>query len=80
MLRDDIELLSGQLIEGPLTPALFLLLKNTNDMSKLCRDLHIERGESLDHTHGAATEPGPHASGGLSLTDWLTNNAQPVSL
>lgn len=80
MLRDDIELLSGRIVAGPLTPALFLLLKDTQDMCRLCADLHIDRGEEIDNPHGAPTEPGPLASGGLSLSDWLANNAQPVSL
>lgn len=80
MLRDDIELLSGRIVTGPLTPALFLLLKDTPDMEQLCKDLHIERGEKFDSTHRAPAEPGPLASGGLSLSDWLANNAQPVSL
>lgn len=80
MLRDDIELLSGRIVDGPLTPALFLLLKDTKDMRKLCQDLNIERGEEIDNPHGAATQPGPLAVGGLSLSDWLANNAQPVSL
>ena len=80
MLRDDIELLSGRIVDGPLTPAIFLLLKDTADMQKLCTDLHIERGEELDNSHRAAAQSGPLASGGLSLSDWLANNAQPVSL
>lgn len=80
MLRDDIELLSGRIVDGPLTPALFLLLKNTEDMKQLCKDLHIERGEEIDNPHRAPTKPGPLASGGLSLSDWLSNNAQPISL
>ena len=80
MLRDEIELLSGRIVAGPLTPALFLLLKDTTDMKKLCEDLHIERSEELDNPHGTVAEPGPNASGGLSLADWLANNAQPVSL
>ena len=41
MLRDDVELLSGRIVAGPLTPALFLLLKDTEDLDKLCKDLHI---------------------------------------
>lgn len=80
MLRDDIELLSGRIVAGPLTPALFLLLKDTEDLDKLCKDLHIERGEKVDSSHGCATQSGPAATGGFSLSDWLTNNAQPVSL
>lgn len=80
MLRDDVELLSGRIVDGPLTPALFLLLKNTEDMEQLCKDLHIERGEERDNPHRASAESGPLASGGLSLSDWLANNAQPVSL
>lgn len=80
MLRDDVELLSGKIIDGPLTPALFLLLKDTKDMRKLCMDLHIERGDDIDNPHRAPAKSGPLASGGLSLADWLANNAQPVSL
>lgn len=80
MLRDDIELLSGRIVDGPLTPALFLLLKDTKDMPKLCQDLNIERGEEIDNPHGAVTQSGPLAVGGLSLSDWLANNAQPISL
>lgn len=80
MLRDDIELLSGKIVDGPLTPVLFLLLKDTKDMCKLCEDLNIERGEEVDHPHGAAAQSGPLASGGLSLSEWLANNTQPVSL
>lgn len=80
MLKDDIELLSGRIIEGPLTPVLFMLLKDTKDMSSLCADLNIKRGEEFDNPHRAIAESGPLASGGLSLTEWLANNAQPISL
>lgn len=80
MLRDDIELLLGQIVTGPLTPAIYLLLKDTGDMQKLCADLHIDGGNEFDYTHGAAPQPSTLASGGFSLSDWLTNNAQPVTL
>ena len=80
MLRDDIELLSGRIIEGPLTPILYLLLKDTHDMQKLCDDLKIARSGRVDITDGQVTQSGPLASGGLSLTDWLSHNAKPVSL
>ena len=80
MLRDDVELLSGRIVAGPLTPALFLLLKDTEDLDKFCKDLHIERSEEVDNPHRSTSEPGPVATGGFSLSDWLANNAQPVSL
>ena len=80
MLRDDVEVLSGRIVAGPLTPALFLLLKATADMEKLCKDLHFERSEEIACPHRSTSEPGPVATGGLSLSDWLANNAQPVSL
>lgn len=80
MLKDDIELLCGRIIDGPLTPALYLLLKDTKDMRKLCADLHIERSEEIDSTQGNDPQHGPLASGGLSLKDWLAHNAEPVTL
>ena len=57
MLRDDVELLSGRIVAGPLTPALFLLLKDTEDLDKLCKDLHIERSEEVDNPHRSTSEP-----------------------
>jgi len=80
VLRDDIELLSGRIIAGPLTPALFFLLKDTQDMPQLCRDLNIGRKCADDSAHGIPAQQGKDACGGVSLDEWLTNNAQPVSL
>lgn len=80
MLRDDIELLSGRIIEGSLTPALFLLLKESQDIEKLCNDLRIERGTVCDNKQCGAAESGENAIGGFNLEEWLANNAKPVSL
>lgn len=80
MLKDDIELLSGRIITGSPTPALFLLLKDSPDMDKLCNDLKIERRSVHDNTLRNTSEPCAHALGGLSLEDWLANTAKPISL
>lgn len=80
MLRDDVELLSGKVLEGGLTPALYLLLRTTNDMSRLCRDLGIEEEKADDNTPGTITQSGSNAAGGLSLAEWLSHFGEPVSL
>lgn len=80
MLKDDIELLSGRVIAGNPTPALFLLLKESPDMDRLCNDLKIERRYLHDNTQRTTSEPCKNALGGLSLEDWLANNAKPFSV
>lgn len=78
MLRDDIELLSGKVISGSLTPVMYLLLKDSDAFDVLCRDLGVEVTD--DNINNKPTNTGPVAVGGLSLTEWLANTGQPVTL
>jgi hypothetical protein len=79
MLKDDVELMLGRIMEGPLTPALFLLLKSTPDMGRLCKDLGIDWSVSDDSTCRSVGASANHGRR-IDLQEWLSNNAQPISL
>lgn len=79
MLRDDISLLCGKVIAGPLTPAIYLLLRDSPDMEQLCRDLKV-RDVADDNTHRDASKPGEEVDCGLSLQEWISGHGKPVSL
>ena len=79
MLRDDISLLCGKLITGPLTPAIYLLLKDSPDMEQLCKDLKV-RDVIDDNAHRDASKPSEEVDSGFSFGDWLARHGKPVLL
>lgn len=80
MFRDEIELLSGRLINGSLTPTIFMLMKNTQDPDKLFKDLGVERRNQIDQEHRTDRVSGPDYAGGFSIEEWIARTGQPVSL
>ena len=82
MLRDDIELLSGKIIIGDsLTPTLYLLLKDTRDMPRLCKDLNIDYGGvERDCALRNAGEPSTDTDRGFDLMAFLNQYGRPVYL
>lgn len=80
MLMDDIELLSGKMINGDITPALFLILKPTAYMRELCHDLGMERMGTYDTTQRETPQQSKECYSRASLEKWLAITGEPVTL
>lgn len=78
MLRNDIELLSGRITSGNITPSIFLLFKESPYMNILCEDLNIKEELDADTCRTATTTE--ETTGRVSYKEWIANNGELVSL
>lgn len=80
MLREDLECLTGRLIQGPLTPIVYQLLKDSPYKEELRYTLST-RGREMDvdeqNTDTASTEI---TNSRPSLAEWISKHGKPISL
>lgn len=81
MLRTELEMLTGKLIRGDLTPVVYDLIKDSAFKADLLEYSSTVREETEDVIE---TRLSRHAdnngSFGIDFKDWLANEVQPISV
>lgn len=81
MLRTELEMLTGKLIRGDLTPVVYDLIKDSAFKTDLLEYSSTVREETEDVIE---TRLSRHADNngslGIDFKDWLANEVQPISV
>lgn len=81
MLKDELELITGRLIAGPITPVVFQLLKDSSAFEQVCSDVNImHRREQSDSTPRAEEATVQNFGRGFDVLQWLSYNGKSFSV
>lgn len=81
MILDELELITGRLIDGPSTPVVFKLLKDSPVFPQVCADVRLmHRREQSDSTPRAATTTVQNFGRGFDVLQWLADHGKSFSL
>lgn len=80
-LKDELELITGEMIAGSTTPTIFRLLKPSPMFDKICTELGIERREnSANNPTVSPDDSGEYFGSGFDFLRWLSGQDEVVTL
>lgn len=82
MIRDELELITGRLITGPITPVVFQLLKDGPCFDQVNKDLDLlkERGKLDANLHSDLGPTSEVFGDGFDVLRWVAEQGQSVTL
>ncbi len=81
MVKDELELITGRLIDGPVTPVIFQLLKDSPVFDQVCSDVKLLHGrEQSDNTPRTEEVTFQNFGRGFDVLQWLADNGKPLAL
>lgn len=80
MLKDELELITGTLINGDVTFTVFNLLKPSEVFEQVCDDVKRIRGESDVHLPDTTPDTVENFGRGFDIVQWLSSEGQPLTL
>ncbi len=81
MIKDELELITGRLIDGPTTPVVFQLLKDSPVFEQVCSDVKSLHGrEQSDSTPRTKEVAVQNFGRGFDVLQWLADYGKPLAL